>query len=119
GFSWYVPVARGEVSDVRPAPHDSSSRPALFLSAMHGRKSAGDLRRKLRHRAGEKGRWWLTAIGANSVCLPNSARRRAGKFVTSRNRMGYPQISLLEVSMKRSLLILAACLVFTANGTAQ
>src|SRR6266852_2023748 len=75
GFSRDVPVARGEVCDVRPASYDSSPRPACFLPALHGRKSSFDLRRKLRRRAGPQSRAGLKKKHRATLCLRDTEDR--------------------------------------------
>src|SRR6266478_9959546 len=86
GFSRYVPVACGEVPNVRPAPHHSSSRPACFLSALYGRKSAGHLRRELRQRRGKKGRASINKKSRNSLIVHR--RSEPGADFTSVGRPG-------------------------------
>src|SRR6266705_5545924 len=56
GFSRDVPVARGQVCDVRLAPHHSSSRTACLVLAMYGGESTFHLRRKLRRRPSPQSR---------------------------------------------------------------
>src|SRR5260370_42624862 len=78
GFSRDVPVARGEVCDLRPAPHHSSSRATFLVPAMYGGESAFDLRRKLRRRAGPQSRAGLKKNHRATRYLRNAEDRGKG-----------------------------------------